>query len=126
MSDNIKIDIKEYSKNFPKSKKYYTKGSTNEIMVPSRMIELSPTLNKGKNPIINKPIHVYDTTVLYTDESYTIDVDKGLNPIRARWIQDRDDTVSSKENTPTKLKNTSETKKEKLEIWLLAALLLEK
>ena len=120
MSDNIKIDIKEYSKNFPKSKKYYTKGSTNQIMVPSRMIELSPTVNKGKNPIINKPIHVYDTTGLYTDESYTIDVDKGLNPIRARWIQDRDDTVSSKENTPAKLKNTSQTKKEKLKNILVA------
>ena len=120
MSEKTKIDIKEYSKNFPKSKKYYTKGSTDEIMVPSRMIELSPTISKGKNPIVNKPIHVYDTTGLYTDENYSINVDMGLDPIRTGWIKKRNDTVSSKRNTSAKLKNISQSKQEKLKDILVA------
>ncbi len=95
MSDSKKIDIKEYSKNFPKSKKYYVKGKSGCMKVPSRMIELSPTMSKGKNPINNMPVYVYDTTGLYTDPNYTIDVDKGLETIRTAWIKNRGDTVSS-------------------------------
>tara|TARA_B100000965_G_scaffold284790_1_gene242712 strand:+ start:148 stop:1950 length:1803 start_codon:yes stop_codon:yes gene_type:complete len=99
MKDKPKIDIKEYSKNFPKSVKYYTKGSSYDLSVPSRKIELSDTLVKGENPINNDPVYVYDTTGLYTDPDYNVDLDAGLKPIRKEWIIQRGDVVSSKRNT---------------------------
>tara|TARA_B100001057_G_scaffold102991_1_gene100337 strand:+ start:47093 stop:48895 length:1803 start_codon:yes stop_codon:yes gene_type:complete len=99
MTDKPKIDIKEYSKNFPKSVKHYTKGSSYDISVPSRKIELSDTLVKGENPINNEPVYVYDTTGLYTDPDYRVDLDAGLKPIRKEWIIQRGDVVSSKRNT---------------------------
>ena len=34
-----KIDINEYSNNFPASEKHYIEGSTPDIRVPSRMIK---------------------------------------------------------------------------------------
>ncbi len=99
MTDKPKIDIKEYSKNFPKSVKHYTKGSSYDVSVPSRKIELSDTLVKGKNPINNEPVYVYDTTGLYTDPDYRVDLDAGLKPIRKEWIIQRGDVISSKRNT---------------------------
>ena len=99
MKDKPKIDIKEYSKNFPKSVKHYTKGSSYDLSVPSRKIELSDTLVKGENPINNDPVYVYDTTGLYTDPNYNVDLDAGLKPIRKEWIIQRGDVVSSKRNT---------------------------
>ena len=99
MKDKPKIDIKEYSKNFPKSVKHYTKGSSYDLSVPSRKIELSDTLVKGENPINNDPVYVYDTTGLYTDPDYNVDLDAGLKPIRTEWIIQRGDVVSSKRNT---------------------------
>ena len=98
MASKSKIDISEYSKNFPKSKKHYTKGSSNHINVPSRVIEQSPTIIDGKKKQNNKPIYVYDTTGLYTDENYEVDILKGLRPIRENWILNRGDVVSSKRN----------------------------
>ena len=98
MASKSKIDISEYSKNFPKSKKHYTKGSSNHINVPSRVIEQSPTIIDGKKKQNNKPIYVYDTTGLYTDENYEVDILKGLKPIRENWILNRGDVVSSKRN----------------------------
>tara|TARA_B100000941_G_scaffold290720_1_gene274340 strand:+ start:14938 stop:16731 length:1794 start_codon:yes stop_codon:yes gene_type:complete len=120
MSDSKKIDIKEYSKNFPKSKKYYAEDKSGCMKVPSRMIELSPTMSKGKNPVNNMPVYVYDTTGLYTDPNYTIDVDKGLETIRTAWIKNRDDTVSSKRNTSITLKNTSDSRHQSLKDILIA------
>ena len=120
MSESKKIDIKEYSKNFPRSKKHYSEGKSEQIMVPSRMIELSPTMTKGKNPVINKPVYVYDTTGLYTDPDYNIDVDAGLKPIRTTWIKNRNDTVSSKRNTTITLKSTSQSRRQNLKDILIA------
>lgn len=40
----------------------------------------------------NPPIFVYDCSGPYTDPQATIDVRKGLAPIRAAWIAERDDT----------------------------------
>ncbi len=99
MTNNSKINIKEYSKNFPKSTKHYTKGSSEGVLVPSRKIELSDTLVKGENPKHNDPVYVYDTTGLYTDPDYEVDLNAGLKPIRRDWILDRGDTLSSKRNT---------------------------
>ena len=85
---NKDIDIKNYSKNFPNSKKVYIEGSQKNIQVPMRMIEQTTT--KLDNFIkINEPIYVYDTTGSYTDTDYNIDIEKGLNLTRKEWIDAR-------------------------------------
>ena len=87
-----KIDINEYSNNFPASEKYYIEGSTPDIRVPSRMIKQTPTkLNDTTQ--INGPIYVYDTTGPYTDPEYKIDVSSGLKKTRSSWIDHRDDSI---------------------------------
>ncbi|MFT4516651.1 MAG: phosphomethylpyrimidine synthase [Gammaproteobacteria bacterium] len=87
-----KIDINEYSNNFPASEKHYIGGSTPDIRVPSRMIKQTPTkLNDTTQ--INGPIYVYDTTGPYTDPEYKIDVSLGLKKTRSPWIADRDDSI---------------------------------
>ena len=40
----------------------------------------------------NPPVYVYDTSGLYTDPSVTIDLRMGLPPLRAAWIDERQDT----------------------------------
>jgi phosphomethylpyrimidine synthase len=87
-----KIDINEYSNNFPASEKHYIEGSTPDIRVPSRMIKQTPTkLNDTTQ--INGPIYVYDTTGPYTDPEYKIDVSSGLKKTRASWISNRGDSI---------------------------------
>ena len=87
-----KIDINEYSNNFPASEKHYIEGSTPDIRVPSRMIKQTPTkLNDTTQ--INGPIYVYDTTGPYTDPEYKIDVSSGLKKTRSSWISNRGDSI---------------------------------
>jgi phosphomethylpyrimidine synthase len=87
-----KIDINEYSHNFPASEKHYIEGSTPDIRVPSRMIKQTPTkLNDTTQ--INGPIYVYDTTGPYTDPEYKIDVSSGLKKTRSSWISNRGDSI---------------------------------
>ena len=98
---NKDIDIKNYSKNFPNSKKVYIEGSQKNIQVPMRMIEQTTT--KLDNFIkINEPIYVYDTTGSYTDTDYNIDIEKGLNFTRKEWIDARFDTQVCERNFPKK------------------------
>ena len=40
----------------------------------------------------NDPLYVYDTSGPYTDAEVSIDVRKGLAPVRAGWIEERNDT----------------------------------
>jgi phosphomethylpyrimidine synthase len=40
----------------------------------------------------NPPLYVYDTSGPYTDPCVTIDIRAGLTPIRAAWINERNDT----------------------------------
>jgi phosphomethylpyrimidine synthase len=63
----------------PNSRKIYV-GS---LRVPMREISQS-----GGNP----PIAVYDTSGPYTDPAATIDIRKGLSPLRQAWIEARGDT----------------------------------
>ena len=53
-----------------------------DLRVPFREIPLSPEANEP-------PVRVYDPSGPYTDESATIDVDKGLPRIREAWIRER-------------------------------------
>ncbi|MBZ5753219.1 phosphomethylpyrimidine synthase ThiC [Metabacillus rhizolycopersici] len=76
--------------NFSGSKKVYVTGSRSDIKVPMREIELSPTtgaFGEEENP----PVRVYDTSGPYTDPDYSVDITKGLPPLRRSWIQERSD-----------------------------------
>lgn len=75
----------------PNSKKVYQQGSRPDIRVPFREISQSSTsgiFGEESNP----PITVYDTSGPYTDPLSTIDIRKGLPPLRAAWIDERADT----------------------------------
>jgi phosphomethylpyrimidine synthase len=76
---------------FPKSRKVYVEGSRPDIRVPMREITLddTPTDMGGEK---NDPLYVYDTSGPYTDPDVSIDVRKGLAPLRENWILERDDT----------------------------------
>ncbi|MDC9727424.1 MAG: phosphomethylpyrimidine synthase ThiC [Candidatus Thioglobus sp.] len=75
---------------FPNSHKIYVKGSRSDIQVPMREITLTDTI--GELAEKNDPVHVYDTSGVYTDPSVTIDLRKGLDNIRETWIDERNDT----------------------------------
>lgn len=76
---------------FTNSSKVYVQGSRSDIQVPMREIELSDTLTaQGNEP--NPPVRVYDTSGTYSDPNVTVDLRAGLPPIRAPWIDERDDT----------------------------------
>lgn len=75
---------------FSGSKKVYVEGSTSDIQVPMREIELSPTTGSfGEEK--NAPVRVYDTSGPYTDPDVTINIEEGLKPLRQKWINERGD-----------------------------------
>ncbi len=80
----------------PASRKIWVEGELHpQVRVPMREIAQTPT-RRGANGttelIPNPPVVVYDTSGPYTDPEATIDVRKGLAPIRAQWIESRGDT----------------------------------
>ncbi len=75
---------------FPGSKKVYAQGSTPDIRVPMREIELSPT-ESPSGSVDNPPVRVYDTSGPYTDPEHSIDIRQGLPTIRHDWILARGD-----------------------------------
>ncbi|WP_310608731.1 phosphomethylpyrimidine synthase ThiC [Buttiauxella brennerae] len=80
---------------FPNSQRIYLTGSRDDIRVPMREIQLNPTATGGskENPQFtpNDAIPVYDTSGAYGDPAINIDVLRGLSPLRANWISERDD-----------------------------------
>ncbi|WP_028024231.1 phosphomethylpyrimidine synthase ThiC [Enterovibrio calviensis] len=81
---------------FPNSQKIHVEGSRPDIRVGMREISLAPSLIGGdkKNPQFedNEAVRVYDTSGVYTDPSYDIDIYSGLPKLRERWIEERSDT----------------------------------
>ncbi|ROR03458.1 phosphomethylpyrimidine synthase ThiC [Erwinia sp. JUb26] len=81
---------------FPNSKRIYLTGSREDIRVPMREIQLSPTVTGGSkdNPTLeeNEPVPVYDTAGPYGDPAATIDVHRGIGKLRSTWISQRADT----------------------------------
>lgn len=70
---------------YPQSKKIYLNSPHDEtIQVPMRAIELSN----------GQVLEVYDTSGPYSDSTVTIDVESGLSPLRAAWLDVRNDTES--------------------------------
>jgi len=66
------------------SSKAYVEGSRPDLRVPMRAIAQT----EG-----NPTVHVYDTSGPYTDPAASIDIRKGLAPLRERWVAERDDTA---------------------------------
>ncbi len=69
----------------PGSRKIYVAGEIYpDIRVAMREIDLTPGSGEP-------PVRVYDTSGPYTDPAVTIDIRKGLPPLRAGWIRARGD-----------------------------------
>jgi phosphomethylpyrimidine synthase len=89
-SQNAQVDAASIAP-LPNSQKIYVTGSRDDIRVPMRQITLdeTPTDMGGET---NPPIFVYDTSGPYTDPEAKIDIRKGLDTVRAAWIEERNDT----------------------------------
>lgn len=90
------IDSLQGGSAFPHSKRIWITGSRTDIRVPMREIQLSPTQIGGTKdePRFeeNEAVPVYDTAGAYGDPDAQIDVHRGLEKLRAGWINDRDDS----------------------------------
>ncbi|MCR8846489.1 phosphomethylpyrimidine synthase ThiC [Paenibacillus sp. SC116] len=75
---------------FPSSSKVYTEGSRPDILVPEREIKLHDT-ETPDGIEHNPPLRVYDTSGPYTDPSVTINIRQGLQPLKMKWVLERDD-----------------------------------
>ncbi|WP_419604410.1 phosphomethylpyrimidine synthase ThiC [Thiolapillus sp.] len=76
---------------FPNARKIYVEGSQAGVSVPMREISQDVT-HAFDGDEENPPIYVYDTSGPYTDPNATIDLLKGLHPLREAWIEARGDT----------------------------------
>jgi len=78
-------------KPFPASTKIHVAGTRPGVRVPFRQIALHATRDFQDRLTENEPVVLYDTSGPYTDASVTIDVAKGLQPLRQDWILGRGD-----------------------------------
>jgi phosphomethylpyrimidine synthase len=78
-------------KPFPASTKFHVAGAQPGVRVPFRQIQLHPTRDFQDHLTENEPVVLYDTSGPYTDPTVTIDVAKGLKPLRQDWILGRGD-----------------------------------
>ena len=76
----------------PGSRKIHVAGPHADIRVAMRevVLERTPTLFGGED---NPPLAVYDTSGPYTDPGASIDLTRGLQPLREGWITARGDTL---------------------------------
>ena len=90
----------------PNSKKIYVAGSIHpQIRVPFREITLTASPNGNGSPALPESIIVYDTSGPYTDPNKEIDIRKGMEPLRAEWIQSRGDVEEYEGRTVKPLDN---------------------
>lgn len=79
---------------YPGSEKTYIQGKLFDIKVPMRKVTLTPTVkivNGEKLMHENKPVYIYDTSGVYTDPDFNVDINQGLPRTREQWIAERDD-----------------------------------
>ncbi|MGE0174820.1 MAG: phosphomethylpyrimidine synthase ThiC [Oligoflexales bacterium] len=74
------IDITGLKMTYPESEKVYVQGSASSVKVPMRKINLKMN---------DDSVVVYDTSGVYTDPAYKVDLAKGLPKLRASWIDQR-------------------------------------
>ncbi len=90
----------------PNSKKIYVAGSIHpQIRVPFREITLTASPNGNGSPALPESVIVYDTSGPYTDPNKEIDIRKGVEPLRAEWIQSRGDVEEYEGRTVKPLDN---------------------
>ncbi|MDR2261790.1 MAG: phosphomethylpyrimidine synthase ThiC [Azoarcus sp.] len=75
----------------PRSRKIHVQGSRPDLRVPMREIAQSDTPASSGNER-NPPVFVYDCSGPYTDPDADIDLRSGLPPLRAAWIEERNDS----------------------------------
>jgi phosphomethylpyrimidine synthase len=78
-------------KPFPASTKIHVAGTHPGVQVPFRQVQLHATRDFQDRLTENEPLVLYDTSGPYTDPAVTIDVAKGLRPLRQDWILGRGD-----------------------------------
>jgi phosphomethylpyrimidine synthase len=81
----MNAQLKVVHESLPASSKVYLQGSIHSgLRVPMREITLHPSAGEP-------PLTVYDCSGPYTDPSVTIDIERGLAPLRSAWIRARGD-----------------------------------
>ncbi|MBL7961241.1 phosphomethylpyrimidine synthase ThiC, partial [bacterium] len=80
---------------FPASKKIYVSGSQRDVKVPMREISVEDGFSHdaANGNGHKKSVVVYDTSGPYTDPNVKIDIYKGLDPLRLKWIKGRGDVL---------------------------------
>ncbi|HVE24956.1 MAG TPA: phosphomethylpyrimidine synthase ThiC, partial [Sporichthya sp.] len=68
----------------PAFTKTYLQGSRPDLQVPMREVNLTT----------GDKVVLYDTSGPYTDPSVATDITRGLDPVRAAWIREREDVVA--------------------------------
>jgi phosphomethylpyrimidine synthase len=89
----------------PASKKIYVQGSRQDLNVPMREINLTPTSGRFGDEE-NPPFRVYDPSGPYSDTAVVTDVRNGLQAVRRSWILERGD-VEEYEGRNVGLEDTS-------------------
>jgi phosphomethylpyrimidine synthase len=80
------------SEQLPASKKVYVEGTLHQdVRVPMREVELSPTKDLNGRVEVNEPVRVYDTSGPWGDPAFTGTVEQGLPALRREWISRRGD-----------------------------------
>ena len=74
----------------PASTKIYVKGEQEGVAVPMREIALTAS-RQGTGASVPHSMTVYDTSGPYTDPALTMNVRRGIPPLRRRWILARND-----------------------------------
>jgi len=69
----------------PGSRKIHVEGSRPDLRVAMREVDLEPGAGEA-------PVRLYDCSGPYTDPAQSVDITRGLPPIRAAWIAERGDT----------------------------------
>ena len=94
LSETAKVDELS-TQPFPGSKKLYVEAFNDalqeNIHVSLREVHLTPTQLANDKTEYNAPVRIYDTSGPYSDPDKTIDVRKGLEPLRKNWIEARQD-----------------------------------
>src|SRR5436305_10142504 len=73
-----------------RSRKVYVTGSRDDLRVPFREVEQSPTpAEYGVED--NAPLRLYDTSGFHTDPLLPVDVREGLPALRRHWVIERGD-----------------------------------
>jgi phosphomethylpyrimidine synthase len=81
----MNAQLKVVHESLPASRKVYLQGSIHSgLRVPMREIALHPSAGEP-------PLAVYDCSGPYTDPTVTIDIERGLSPLRSGWIRARGD-----------------------------------